>query len=117
MKKSVFFTLTFLVAASSFAGTTRGYLVQGSRGVTYYAGITDDQSDSAQLDIGSFTKAQVAKMNKCMDKRDTHAILVTTKLVAIDGPTGVPFHDVKITDLDCVKAPGYIHTWRAFWKR
>lgn len=120
MKKSVLFSLTFLIASTSFAGSTLGYLVEGSRGSTYYAGITIDRTDSAQLDMSSFSDAQEVQMLSCMDKRATHAIRVTTKLVEVEVPSNVrgrttTFHDIKITGVDCVKAPGYITFWRGFW--
>ncbi len=106
-----------LVGVNVFAGTTRGYLVENNRLEFYYGlGFGNDET---QLALMWFNKAQIATMKKCMLKRNTHAIEVTSHETKIPGvPTGIPgrtttAHGTSIDKISCVSAPGFINRWRS----
>ncbi len=102
-------------AAMAAPSASRGYLAESRDGTLAYFGITDSQVD-VQLPLHYFSEEKVDSMNKCMEKRETHAILVEMETRARRAP-GMPsaFHEIVVTAVTCVKAPGFIHVWRRFF--
>jgi hypothetical protein len=127
MKKLLPVFVLALCATDAFAGesASRGYLTvvgSGSRETYSYNGLTDEGTDVGfMLDFALKTEAitedQIDAMVECMDKKQTHAILVVEEIQEISVPTDIPgrrttAHIPKVTSVDCVKAPGFLQVWR-----
>ena len=118
----LFLMLTVGVKAIASESYSRGYLYE-TRNSLAYAGYSDDGTDVGflvdyYLRAGNITEEQVAKMEACMMKKETHAILVTVKATPVSVPTGIPgrmttVRTTKVSDVSCVKAPGYLALWRS----
>lgn len=121
MKKSLLALSLLCASAPAFALPTssRGYIVV-NRGMSYYAGLTDDGND-IQLQLSHFSEEQQDTMFACIKKKDQYAVLVESREVLHREPrmpSDAPgrdtvFHDVKITDVSCVRAPGFLAYWRS----
>ena len=107
---AVFSTAIFATTAS------RGYIMK-NRNFTFYAGLMDDQNHTdIQTQLSHFTSAQVDVMQACMEKAETHAILVESEEVAVKVPRPdgrmATVHEAKIINVECVRAPGFLKFWK-----
>ncbi len=121
--KSILFALVFAFAGSAMAQTKtlKGYVAQ--RGNTERSFLITANVSKLEVDgylpLNFFTKEQTIVMGNCMQKRETHAILVDQIPSTQHGvPTGMPgrtvtTHMPRYENVRCAPAPGFLEVWRA----
>lgn len=115
------FIASFSLSAFAQMSSSRGYLYTGQKNILYYAGLIDSGTDvgfnlkyaAEQLGL---TEELFNKMGQCMNRKETHAILVTQQAKKIEvilgnGQRGTS-KVYRVTAINCVKAPGFLNYWR-----
>jgi hypothetical protein len=118
MKKQFITAMLLILSFNSFAGASRGYIIQ-NQGDIFYTGL-NDKNGSVSYGIDFFSDESIKVMYDCMEDKGGYAILVDTK----DNPSIVTdkndgnfklINEPEVVDVDCVKAPRFINHWRSIF--